>query len=512
MDTESLRSPLIHISGQQQVIVNNNNDTKQNRKRVLLVAETIEEFKKQLWLALPLISVALLNFCIEIISIMFVGHLGQLPLSAASMATSFTSVIGINFLVGMASALDTLCGQSYGAMQHRMLGIYTQRAMFVLMIVSIPLAIVWANTESILIFLGQDTEISAEAGKYAQLMIPCLFADSLIQCLNRFLQNQNIVFPMVFSCAVTTLVHLVVCWIMVFKVGLGSSGAAIANSISFWVNVLILTLYVKFSPSCAKTWTGFSKEALHNIPSFLRIAIPSAFMVCNDVVVYIDAFDVGELNSLDMLSFETMVFLSGLLPNPKLETSVLSVCMNTVSTVWMIPAGLGEAVSIRVSNELGAHRPWAARLAVCVALLMAIIEGTLIGILMILMRNFWGYAYCNEAEVIKYVATMLPILAVSNFLDGIQLVLSGTARGCGWQKIGAFINLGSFYLVGIPSAIMFAFVLYIGGKGLWLGILCELVVQVLSLLIITLRTNWEEEARKATDRVYDSITPENIVP
>lgn len=179
----------------------------------------------------------------------------------------------------MASALDTLCGQSYGAKQHHMLGIHTQRAMLSLMIVSILLAFIWANTRSILIFLGQDPEISAEAGKYAQLMVPSLFAYALLQCLNRFLQTQNIVFPMMFSSGVTTLLHLIGCWILVFKSGLGSRGAAIANSISYWVNVLILALYVKFSPSCANTWTGFSKDALHNIPSFLRLAIPSAVMV-----------------------------------------------------------------------------------------------------------------------------------------------------------------------------------------------------------------------------------------
>lgn len=40
----------------------------------------------------------------------------------------------------------------------------------------------------------------------------------------------------------------------------------------------------------------------------------------------------------------------------------------------------------------------------------------------------------------------------------------GTVRGCGWQKIGAFINLGSYYLAGIPAAILLAFVLHIGGK------------------------------------------------
>ncbi|XP_061343667.1 protein DETOXIFICATION 16-like isoform X1 [Gastrolobium bilobum] len=492
--------------------------------------EIVEEVKKQLWLSGPLISVTLLNFCLQVISVMFVGHLGNLALSGASMATSFASVTGFSLLVGMASALDTLCGQSYGAKQHRMLGIHMQRAMFILMIVSIPLAIIWINTRSILIFLGQDPEISAEAGKYAQLMVPNLFAYGLLQCLNRFLQTQNNVFPMMFSSGVTTLLHFLICWLMVYKSGLGSRGAAIANAISYWLNVSILSLYVKFSPSCAKTWTGFSKEALHNIPSFLRLAIPSALMVC-----------------LEMWSFEMMVLLSGLLPNPKLETSVLSiwlvsylrcfshllvathnqstllsfssnychllgfVSLNTSALVWMIPFGLSGAVSTRVSNELGAGHACTARLAVCVVLVIAIIESIVVGTVMIVVRNIWGYAYSNDVEVVKYVATMLPILATSNFLDGLQCVLSGTARGCGWQKIGAFVNLGSYYLVGIPSAIVLAFVLHIGGKGLWLGIICALIVQVISLMIITIRTDWEQEAKKATDRVYCSITPESIV-
>ncbi|KAJ1394210.1 Multi antimicrobial extrusion protein [Sesbania bispinosa] len=487
----SLRSPLIPISGQDCLKVDIN-DTEQDKKRVIERRDIFEEVKKQLWLAGPLISVGLLNFSLQIISVMFVGHLGELSLAGASMATSFASVTG---QLGMASALDTLCGQSYGAKQYRMLGIHTQRAMLSLMFFSIPLAIIWANTRSILIFFGQDPEISTEAGNYAQLMVPSLFAYGLLQCLNRFLQTQNIVFPMVFSSGITTLLHLLVCWILVFKTGLGNRGAAIANSISYWVNVLILTLYVKFSPSCAKTWTGFSNEAFHNIPSFMRLAIPSAIMVC-----------------LEMWSFEMMVLLSGLLPNPKLETSVLSICLNTAETVWMVPFGFSGAVSTRVSNELGAGHPWPARLAVYVVLVMALIEGTLVGTVMILIRNIWAYAYSNEIEVVEYVAIMLPILAASNFLDGFQCVLSGTARGCGWQKIGAVINLGSYYLVGIPSAIVLAFVLHIGGKGLWLGIICALIVQVLSLLTITLRTDWEQEEKEATDRVY-AMTPEaeNVV-
>ncbi|CAL5186628.1 unnamed protein product [Lathyrus oleraceus] len=470
-------------------------ETKQNSKEEDK-RELIEEVKKQLWLSGPLVSVSLLNFGIDLISVMFVGHLGELTLSGASMATSFATVTGFSLLAGMASALDTLCGQSYGAKQYRMLGVHTQRAMFILMMAAIPLAIIWANTRSILIFLGQDPEISTEAGNYAKLMVPGLFGYGLLQCLNRFLQTQNIVFPMLFGAVLTTLLHIPLCWIMVYKSGLGGRGAAIANLISEWLNVIILSLYIKFSPSCKNTWHGFSKEALalNNIPIFLKLAIPSTLMVC-----------------LEMWSFELMVLLSGLLPNSKLETSVLSICLNTEVAIWMIPFGLGEAISIRVSNELGAGNPQAARLAVCVVVVIAIIESILVGAVMFLIRNILGYAYSNEEEVVKYVGTLLPILAATHFLDGLQCVLSGMARGCGWQESGAYVNLGAYYLVGVPAAVVLAFVLHVGGKGLLLGMICAFIVQVFALTIITIRTDWKKEIRKASDRVNDSITTESLV-
>ncbi|XP_026460186.1 protein DETOXIFICATION 16-like [Papaver somniferum] len=129
----------------------------------------------------------------------------------------------------------------------------------------------------------------------------------------------------------------------------------------------------------------------------------------------------------------------------------------------MISSGLSGAVSTRVSNELGADHPQAARLAVQVVFVLAATQGILIGTIMILVRHIWGSAYSNEKEVVHYVAVMMPILAISNFVNGLQYVLSGMARGCGWQKIGAYVNLGSYYLVGIPCAVLLAFVLHVGG-------------------------------------------------
>ncbi|TYK10876.1 protein DETOXIFICATION 16-like isoform X1 [Cucumis melo var. makuwa] len=61
--------------------------------------EIWEEVKRQLRLAGPLVTVNVLISCLQMISVMFVGHLGQLPLAGASMATSFASVTGFSLLV-----------------------------------------------------------------------------------------------------------------------------------------------------------------------------------------------------------------------------------------------------------------------------------------------------------------------------------------------------------------------------------------------------------------------------
>ncbi|KDP34992.1 hypothetical protein JCGZ_09280 [Jatropha curcas] len=449
-----------------------------------LRGDFIEEAKKQLWLAGPLIAVSLLQYCLELISLMFVGHLGELALSGASMATSFASVTGFSVLLGMGSALETLCGQAFGAKQYHLLGVHTQRAMLTLLTMSIPLSFIWYFTTTIFIILGQDHDISTGAGTYNRWMIPSLFAFALLQCLNKFLQTQNNVFPMMISSGITALLHIFLCWVLVFKSNLGIKGAALAITISNWINVILLAIYIKFSQDCMKTWTGFTKEALHDIFSFVKLAIPSAIMIC-----------------LEYWSFDMVVLLSGLLPNPKLETSVLSISLNTCWTVYMISVGLGAAISTRVSNELGAGRAQRARLALRVMIIISLSEGALVGITTILVRQVWGKLYSNEEPVISYVANMMPLLALSDFLDGFQCVLSGAARGCGWQNLCAWINLGAYYVIAIPSALLFAFGLQIGGMGLWMGIICGLLVQVVALVTVNSCTNWEQEAAKAMSRV-----------
>ena len=95
----SLQSPLIQFTGQDGFIV----DAEQNKPGAIERREILDEVRKQFWLSGPLISVSLLNYGLQVISVMFVGHLGELALSGASMATSFASVTGFSLLVSLFS-------------------------------------------------------------------------------------------------------------------------------------------------------------------------------------------------------------------------------------------------------------------------------------------------------------------------------------------------------------------------------------------------------------------------
>ncbi|KAJ7545616.1 hypothetical protein O6H91_08G003900 [Diphasiastrum complanatum] len=446
------------------------------------------EFKKQCRLAGPMVVVNLLQYSLQLISVMFVGQLGVLSLASASISTSFAGVSGFSLLTGMGSALETLCGQAYGAHEFWLLGIYLQRALLCLNLVSLPVALIWINMGKVLLFFGQEADIAIEAGQYASWLLPALFAFACLQPLVKFLQAQSLVFPLVLSAALASCMHLIMCWLLVYKLNMGIQGAALALGMSYWLNVAILIGYVRLSSVCKATWTGFSWKAFRDLRAFLTLAIPSTVMYC-----------------LEYWSFHIVILISGLLPHPQLHMSALSICLNTITIVYMIPCGLGAAASTRVSNELGAKDLRAIRAVVYVAMFLALTDATLTAGILMAIRNIWGWAFNNEVEVVQYVATIMPLVAATSFFDAVQGVLQGVIRGSGRQSLGAFVNLGAFYIVGVPTGVILGIVYKLNGKGLWIGVLSGVSIEMVCFVFITLSTNWTQQiiplAQRATDRV-----------
>jgi MATE family multidrug resistance protein len=102
--------------------------------------------------------------------------------------------------------------------------------------------------------------------------------------------------------------------------------------------------------------------------------------------------------------------------------------------------------------------------------------------------------YSGSTVIVSEFAAITPLLVASIVLDSVQGVLSGVATGCGWQHLAAVTNLVAFYLVGMRLALILAFKLDLGTRGLWAGLICGLMCQACSLFVITTRTRWSELA------------------
>lgn len=288
--------------------------------------ECVEELKKVSYIAAPMVVITLSQYLLRAVPMMMVGHLGELALASTAIGTSIANVTGYSVLLGMTGALETLCGQAYGAKQYKKLGIYTYGAILSLCIVSIPISVLWNFMSKLLILLGQDPSSSIEAGKYCIWLIPSLFPYAILESMVRYLQAQSLMLPMLYCSLVTLCLNIPLCWILIFKFKFGINGGALAISLCYWVNVILLGLYMKYSPACEKTRTSCSKEVFRSIRKFLYLAFSSAGMLC-----------------LEWWSFEIVVLLSGTLPNPKLQSSVLSICLTMTSLHYFIPYSIGAA-------------------------------------------------------------------------------------------------------------------------------------------------------------------------
>ncbi|PKA46720.1 Protein transparent TESTA 12 [Apostasia shenzhenica] len=437
-------------------------------------------------LAAPAVIVYMVNYVMSMSTQIFSGHLGNLELAAASLGNTGIQVFAYGLMLGMGSAVETLCGQAYGARKYDMLGVYLQRSTVLLMATGVPLAVIYAFSRPILILLGQAPEIASAAAVFVYGLIPQIFAYSANFPIQKFLQAQSIVAPSAYISIATVVLHLLLSWAVVYKLKLGLLGAALVLSLSWWIIVAAQFLYIVMSRRCRLTWAGFSWQAFTGLPDFLKLSISSAVMLC-----------------LETWYFQILVLIAGLLPNPEIALDSLSVCMTVSGWVFMISVGFNAAASVRVSNELGASNPKSAAFSVVVVTMISFIISAVISIVIMCIRDYMSYAFTEGETVAAAVSELCPFLAITIILNGIQPVLSGVAVGCGWQAFVAYVNVGCYYVIGVPAGVVlgFDFGFGLGAKGIWTGMIGGTFLQTCILLWVTFRTNWNKEVQKAQERL-----------
>ncbi|XP_068312897.1 protein DETOXIFICATION 33-like isoform X1 [Pyrus communis] len=449
--------------------------------------EFVKQFgieSKRLWkIAGPAIFTALCQYSLGALTQTFAGFVGDLELAAVSIENSVIAGLAFGVMLGMGSALETLCGQAYGAGQIRMLGVYMQRSWIILLVTACVLVPVYVWSPPILELVGETTEISEAAGKFAVWMLPQLFAYALNFPIQKFLQAQRKVSVIAWISAAVLVEHAVFSWLLMIKLGWGLTGAAITLNASWWLIIIAQLLYIFITKSDG-AWSGFSWLAFADLWGFVKLSLASAVMLC-----------------LEFWYLMVLVVITGRLTNPLIPVDAISICMNINGWDAMIAIGFNAAISVRVSNELGAGNFRMAKFAVIVVSTTSIAIGLVCMIVVLTTKDYFPYLFTNSEAVAEETTQLAVLLGFTVLLNSLQPVLSGVAVGAGWQSLVAYINIGCYYVVGLPAGILLGFTFKFGVEGIWSGMIGGIVLQTIILIIITSITNWKKEADEAEDRV-----------
>uniref|UniRef100_A0A0D6QTQ5 Protein DETOXIFICATION n=1 Tax=Araucaria cunninghamii TaxID=56994 RepID=A0A0D6QTQ5_ARACU len=485
---DSLQSPLLSGEDQRDGIERQQVHRKSNID--ISPITTLKEFGRESWieckklwvLAFPAIFNTLCAYSLGALTTTFTGHLGTVQLAAVAIANSVLAGLGFGIMLGMGSALETLCGQAFGAGHIHMLGVYMQRSWIILLCTAVVLSPIYFFATPILKLLGQADDVADVAGVFTVWMLPQLIAFALNFPMQKFLQSQRKVMAMAWIALVALIFHILLSWLLIFKTGLGLVGAAISLNIAWWIIDIGQFLYIIYL--CQDAWKGFSLLAFRDIWAFVRLSLASAVMLC-----------------LEIWYMMSLLLLTGHLKNAAIEVDALSICMNLNGWEAMIFIGFNAAISVRVSNELGAGRPRAAKFSVIIVVITSLIIGLLCMGVILGTKDKFAVLFTNSKVVMATVSDMAMLLGVTMLLNSVQPVLSGVAVGGGWQALIAYINIGCYYVVGVPLGLLLGYKLDLGAKGIWGGMIAGTALQTLILLLITYFTNWNKEASIAKDRL-----------
>lgn len=460
-----------------------------------------KEFLLLLKGSIPVILAYTLQNSLQTISVLIVGRASPEHLAAAAFSYMFAMCTAWLIALGGTTALDTLASSTFtGSSNKHDLGVLLQRGFIILGLFYIPVAILWAFSEPVFRFLGQDPALSRDSARFLTCLIPGGLGYIYFEAMKKYLQAQGmysflvyILFPLIsinitseimrpgtYVLLITSPLNAGLNYLFVYTFKLGLLGAPLATSISYWLSFILLVLYARFVNG-SDCWGGWTRKAFSNMGTFSRLA-------------FLGVIHVGT----EWWAFEIVALAAGRLGTIPLAAQ--SVIMTADQVMNTVPFGVGVAASARVGNLLGARNARGAARAANTAAWLSMFLGLIVLSVLMISRNHFAKIFNDDERVVRLTAEVLPYVALFQIADGLNGSCGGSLRGMGRQHVGAAVNLISYYCGALPLGVWLAFHGW-GLKGLWVGQCIALyLVGMLEWAIVAL-SDWEKEVRKAFRRM-----------
>ncbi|RLN21117.1 hypothetical protein BBJ28_00001598 [Nothophytophthora sp. Chile5] len=448
------------------------------------------ETKLLVGLAVPMMLAVMLEMFPEVILSMMMGHTdvehSTQILAAYNLSNLMQSMVIGGLIMGLSSAVDTLCSHAFGGKRMVELWRVTQAGVIVYLLVLPGILALLCSGKPLLIALGQNAAIAEVAGQL--LLISALLVPFCIMytVLKSALQAQNIVFPFVVASLVSWVLSAVMAYFLAFHTSLGYFGIALASPVCWGLKAFMMIPVVLRNRVFVEAWPGWDwKEAWARVPRIGRLGGSSVLMM-----------------TFQILGFSFISLLAGMLPNADIMIAANGIFVSVLGLAFMPLLGICVAGAVRMGNALGAGQARRARLISFIVMSASLsVSGIAAGIVA-LIASPYAHAFTPNAEATQ-VATdliheLLPLLPLMGFTFGLQSVF----RACGKQWLCAQFNFVCLFVLGVPLGLTFAIQFETGIAGLWAGNMVGTLVFMVAGIFWLRGTSWEKMAHEAKHNTH----------
>ena len=430
-------------------------------------------------LALPIVGVNIGMVAMGTVDTLMVGRLSPEALAAVALGNVYFFALAM-FGIGVLLGLDPVLTQALGARDHLAAARGVQRGIVLAACLSVPIGAALLVAAPTLRLFRQPPAIIPLAGTYCAIMIPSVLPFLLFSVTRQTLQAMHRVGAVLGTIVAANLLNLLLNYLLIFghfgMPALGVAGSAWATTLSR--TMMLGMLYLLARRDLRQWLLPWHRESLARRPL---------------LAMFLRGLPIGLQIELEMAAFSIVALLMGTFGTAQVAGH--QIALNLASLTFMVPMGVGMGATVMVGQAVGRDDAVGVRDSARGALLLGGGFMVLTALALLLLPTALARVYTNDAAVVAFAATLLPIAGVFQVFDGLQVVSIGILRGLGDTRAPMLINLLGFGVVGMGASLALAYRTPLGPVGLWWGLVLGLLV-VATILLLRVRVATRRPLRR----------------
>eukprot|EP01063_Lacrimia_lanifica_P010694 TRINITY_DN17446_c0_g1_i1.p1 TRINITY_DN17446_c0_g1~~TRINITY_DN17446_c0_g1_i1.p1 ORF type:complete len:548 (+),score=118.37 TRINITY_DN17446_c0_g1_i1:78-1646(+) len=432
-----------------------------------------------LGVAAPIALTIILHFASGTVTLLAAGrYFDEHAFTGLNLGFVTGNLVGMSFVCGLSSALDTLQPIAFGAKDYAEVGDLAVRGVVVPLIFVAVCCPMWFWGEAILVALGQPAEAAYYAGEFLTLSYPAVLFNAVYETIRRFHACQGIFWPWVAIAAAAFASQLLFLFLALRATEFAFACLPLSVCVFWGMGTAFAWAYCRAcTPHHLGTWPGFRWSALafSKIRAYLALAVP------------------GLVGYSDWWFWEVVCLMIGTISEH--DQAAHAAAYMVIPVYFIACLGLGIGANVKIGNEIGKKDVPRARavakrfqgmgiVASCVcavghwALKPIIINATVGGI----------------PEAVARAETIWIWTCAMTLLDAFTAVDLSITRAIGQQKRLCIAVAVVYWAIGLPLVYLVALKLGVGLLGVWIVYPCLYVLIILATQYIQRTSDWSAAA------------------